>query len=76
MNVSITVKSFGEGIDAQYPLVFEGLHRIRRMSWGYRAKNRALAFVCPWAGSCLIAHDTVKFLVPEPVPGYLMKRSV
>jgi hypothetical protein len=31
-----------------------------------------------WSGfdSCLIAHDTVKFLVPVRVLGYLMKRSV
>ena len=74
--MSITVKSFGEGIDAQYPLVFEGLHRIRRMSWGYRAKNRALAFVCSWVGSCLSAQGIVKFSAPVRVLGYLMKRSV
>ena len=72
----ITVKSFGEEIDAQYPLDFERLHRIRRMSWGYRPKDRALASVLLWFDPCLTAPGTVKSSAPARVQGYLTKRSV
>ncbi len=46
------------------------------LSWSHRAEDSTLASVFSGTDSCLNVPVIVKFLVPEPVPGYSMSRGV